>query len=82
MEFKNLNKSVCEELFGGELDVTEKTLDPFESDKSQVRQYQDWPHERNEKQLELLQKVDSVLEKMENFARTKKNMHLLIMDGI
>ena len=37
MEFKNLNKSVCKELFGGELDVTEKTLDPFESDKSQVR---------------------------------------------
>ena len=80
MEFENLNKSVCEELFGGELDVTEKTLDPFESDKSKVRQYRDWLHERNEKQLEMLQNVDSALEKMENFARTKKNMHLPIRD--
>ena len=37
MEFKNLNKSVGEELFGGELDVKEKTLDPFENDKSRIR---------------------------------------------
>ena len=54
MEMKSLNKSVCEELFGGELDVTEKTLDPLESEKSQVRQYRNWLHEKNEKQLELL----------------------------
>ena len=81
IEMKNLNKSVCEKLFGGELDVTEKTLDPFESDKSQVRQYRDWLHERNEKQLELLQKAESALEKMENFCRIKKNMHLPIRDG-
>ena len=51
---KNSNKSVCEELFGGELDMTGKTLEQFESDKSQVRQYRDWLHERNEKQLKLL----------------------------
>ena len=40
---------MCEELFGGELDATEKTPDSFESDKSQVRQYRDWLHERNER---------------------------------
>ena len=65
---------MCEELFGGELDVTEETVDPFETDKSQVRQYRDWLHERNEKQLEILKKVESALEKMESFSRTKKNV--------
>ena len=55
---------MCEELFGDELDVTEETVDPFETDKSQVRQYRDWLHERNEKQLEILKKVESALEKI------------------
>ena len=82
MENLNLNKTMCEEVFGGELDVTEETPDPFETDKSQVRQYRDWLHERDEKQLELLQKVESALERMENFSKTKKNMHLPIRDGI
>ena len=62
--------------------MTEKTLDPFESDKSQVGQYRDWLHERNERQLEILQKVESALEKMHSFFRSKKNMHLPIRDGI
>ena len=62
--------------------MTEETLDAFETDKSQVRQYRDWLHERNEKQLKILRKVESVLEKMESFSRTKKNMHLPIRDGI
>ena len=30
----------------------------------------------------MLQKVESALEKMENFSRTNKNMHLSIRDGI
>ena len=82
MEFKNLNKTMCEEKFGGKLDVAEETVDAFETDKSQVRQYRDWLHERNDKHLEILRKVESALEKMENFSRTKKNMHLPIRDGI
>ena len=82
MELSNINKTMGEEIFGRELDVTEETSDPFEMDKSQVRQYRDWLHERNEKQLEILKKVESALEKMENFPRTKKNMHLPIRDGI
>ena len=73
---------MCEELFGGELDVTEETPGPIETDKSQVRQYRNWLHERNEKQLEILKKVESALEKMENFSRIKKNMHFPIRDGI
>ena len=82
MELSNINKTMSEEIFGGKLDVTEETPDPFETDKSQVRQYRDWLHERNEKQLEILKKVESAMEKMENFSRTKKNMHLPIRDGI
>ena len=57
-------------------------MDAFETDKSQVRQYRNWLHQRNEKQLEILKKVESALEKMESFCRTKKNMHLPIRDGI
>ena len=57
-------------------------MDSFETDKSQVRQYRDWLHERNEKQLEILGKVESALEKMESFSRTEKNEHLPIRDGI
>ena len=82
MEFKNLNETMYEEMFGGEFEVTEETVDAVETDKSQVRQYRDWLHERNDKQLEILKKVDSVLEKMESFSRTKKNMHLRIRGGI
>ena len=57
----NLNKTMCEKLFGGERGVTQKKLDPLESDKSQVRQYWDWFDERNEKQLEILKKVELAL---------------------
>ena len=64
------------------MDVTEETPDPFETDKSQVRQYRKWLHQRNEQQLEILSKVESALEKMEKFSRSKKNMHLPIRDGI
>ena len=69
-------------MFGGELDVTEKTPEPFESEKSQVRQYQDWLHERNERELRILKKVKVALEKMDSFSRTKRNMHPSIRDGI
>ena len=82
MEMKYLNKTICEELFGGELDVTEEMVDAFETDKSQVRQYRDWLHKQNEKQLEIFKIVESVLEKMESFSSTKNNMHLPIRDGI
>ena len=47
MEHYILIKTMCEELFGGELDVTEETVDPLETDKSQVQQYRDWLCERN-----------------------------------
>ena len=73
---------MCEEMFGGELDVMEETVDAFETDKSQVRQYRDWLHERDDKQLEILRRVESAPGKMENLSRTKKNMHLHIRVGI
>ena len=41
MENLNLNKSMSDEIFGEELDVKLKAPEPFESDKSQVRQYRD-----------------------------------------
>ena len=37
---------------------------------------------RNEKQLEILKKVESALEKMESFSKTNNNLHLPIRDEI
>ena len=71
---------MCEELFGGDLDVTEMTPDPFESDKSQVRQYRDWLHERNERQLETSQKVETALEKMDSIQEARKQLGVLRYD--
>ena len=73
---------MCKVMFGGELDLKEKTPEPFESEKSQVRQYRDWLHKRNERELEILKKVEVTLEKMDSFCRTKRNMLLPIRDGI
>ena len=39
MENSNLNRSLCEEMFGGDMDVTEKVSELLENEKSQVRQY-------------------------------------------
>ena len=57
---------MCEEVFGGKLDVTEKTPEPFESEKSHDRQYRDWLYERNEEELEILKKMKMALEKMDS----------------
>ena len=62
--------------------MTEEAPEPFESEKSQVRQYRDWLHKRSERKLEISKKVEVALEKMDSFSRTKKNIHLLIRDGI
>ena len=62
--------------------MTEKAPDPFESEKSQVRQNRYWLHERNERELEIFKKVEVALEKMDSFSRSKKNMHLPIRDAI
>ena len=39
-----------------------------------VRQYRDWLHERNGRELETLKRVEVALKKMDSFSRTKKNM--------
>ena len=39
MEIFDSNKSLCEELFGGEMDVTEKAPDFLQGENSQVKQY-------------------------------------------
>ena len=69
-------------MFGGERDVTEKTPESFESEKSQARQHRDWLHQLNERDWCSLQKVMDSLKRMENFCRTKENMFLPIRDGI
>ena len=62
MEISDLNKSLCEELFGGELYVTEKAPDFLQGENSQVKQYREWLYGRNRKELKSLRKVEVVLE--------------------
>ena len=80
-DFQKLNKSMCEELFGGELDVTEEPGEDM-PEKSQARQHRDWLHQLNEKDWYSLQKVMDTLKEMEKFCKTKKNMFLPIREGL
>ena len=82
MEISDLNKSLCEELFGREMNVTEKAPDFLQGENFQVKQCREWLYEKNWKELESLQKVEVALEKMDSFSRTKKNMHLSIREDI
>ena len=78
MEIWNLNKCMCEELFGGELDVTEEQ----QGWKFHVRLHRNWLNQHHAEDLNVLQKVLGVLLEMGNFCRTKKNMFLHIRNGI
>ena len=70
---------MCEELFGGELDVMKV---PGYCEKSQARQHPNWLHQLNEKDWYSLQKVLDTLKRMEDFCCTKKNMFLSIREGL
>ena len=63
---------MCEELFGGELDVTKEPGEDM-PEKSQARQHRDWLHQLNEKDWSSLQKVMDTLKEMEKFCKTKKD---------
>ena len=73
MEKQNLNNSMCEELFGGELDVVEV---PDDCEKSQARQHRNWLHQLNKRDLCSLQNVMDTLKRMEDFCRMKKIMFI------
>ena len=76
---------MCEELFGGELDVTEKTPDPFERIRTIGTIGTSVPgtgFTRGTRGSWKLKKVELALEKMDSFSRSKKNMHLPIRGGI
>ena len=81
MEIEKLNKSVCEELFRGELNVVE-VPDEIDCEKSQARQHRNWLHRLNEADWCNVQKVVRILKEMKNFCRTKKNMFLPIRNRI
>ena len=81
MELQKLNKSMCEDLFGGELDVTEESGEDM-PEKSQAKQHRDWLHQLNEKDWCSLQKVKDTLKEMEKFCKTKNNMFLPIREGL
>ena len=61
MEYNKLNKSMCEEMLGGEMDVVEVEVpDEFDNEKSQARQHRDWLHDLHDlpnRDMEKLWKV-------------------------
>ena len=69
IEKQNLSSSMCEELFGGELDVVEV---PDDCNKSQARQHRNWLHQLNERDWCSLQKVMDTLKRMEDFFRNEE----------
>ena len=51
MEYNKLNKNMCEEIFGGEMDVVE-VPDELDNKKSQARQHCDWLHNLHNRDVE------------------------------
>ena len=78
MELKNLNKSMSAELFRGELEVTEMP----EGGKSGARLYQASLRRISEDECKMIQRITQIMEEMEKFCQTKKNMFLPIREGI
>ena len=68
MKNNQLNKSLYEEIFGGELEVTEE----YEVEKSQASQYKDTLWEIAAKEVKMIQRITQILEGMEDFCRSKK----------
>ena len=73
-----MNKSMCEELFKGELDVTEEP----KGGKSEVKLYQASLQRISADECKMIQRITQILEKMKEFCHTKKNMFLPIREGI
>ena len=61
-----LNKSFCEEIFGGELDVTEKP----DGEKCQARQHKDVLKKGYQKEILMIAKIEEIFEKKQNFCQT------------
>ena len=81
MEFEKSNKSFCEKLFGGGLDVTEEPGIKM----SQARQYKYIMMQNAEKERKVTKKMFLTLKGMKSFSKAKKNMlicYISIRDGI
>ena len=78
MKNNKLNKSLCEELFGGEFRVVEKP----KSGKSYVRRFRIEIIFRNKEEKELIKNLKEVMLEIQNFSSSKKNMYLTIGQGI
>ena len=78
MEKTNLNGSLWEELFSGELEVMKK----LEGGKSEARLYQASLRKKAERERKMIQRIAQISEGMDDFCRSKKNMFLPFREGI
>lgn len=72
-------KSFCEEAFGGQLDVIEEQDTSF---RSEVRGHKLGAKASMEKGVRLINKMEQILKKMEDFCGTKRSMYKPITTGI
>ena len=79
MEKNNLNKSMCEELFRGKLEVT-VVPDCFE--KSDARRKKNCLYGTLQMAIKHISVIKEMVQKMDEFCRIKKNMFLPIRESI
>ena len=63
---------MCEEFFGGELDVTELP-DEIDCEKSQARQHRDTMHKYHDREMKRWKQVSEILQDMDENCKTIRN---------
>ena len=79
MERNDLNKSICEELFGGKLEVAAES---DYSQRSNARQQKDCLYGTFQMQMKLTSRVEEIVQNIHEFCKIKRNMFLTIREGI
>ena len=79
MEKNDLNKSMCEELFSGKLEVT---VVPDCYEKSDARRQKNCLYGTLQYATKRISTIEEMVQKIDEFCRIKKNMFLTIREGI
>ena len=74
MEKKDLYKSMCEELFGGKLEVT---MEPDYSERSDVRRQKDCLYGMLQIVIKRISTIEEMLQKMEDYYRIKQHISVI-----
>ena len=79
MEENDLNKSMCEGLFGGKLEVIVVSAC---YEKSEARRQKNCLYGTLQNAMKRISTIEEMVQKMDEFCRINKNMFLRIREGI